>query len=94
MNMMMEAADNKPFICNPDATDLADVVPILKVVGLGESSRFSLGWIVFAFFTLSLSFHTVAAFALLTHYFELWRDNRLFHAYKYGLYWNIAFWRC
>ena len=93
MNMMMEAADNTPFICNPDATDLADVVAILKVVGLGDGSKFSLGWVVFGFFTLSLSFHTVAAFALLTHYFGWLRDNRLFHAYKYGLYWNIAFWR-
>ena len=93
LDMTMEIADVKPHICNPNATELASVIGVLRISGLGASSAFSLGWVVAAFFLLSLCFHTVAAFALLSHATKLWRDNILFHGYKYGLYYNIAVWR-
>lgn len=93
LDQTMEVADVKPYVCNPEATALEDVIGVLRVVGLGPGSTFSLGWIVAGFFMLSLCFHLFAAIVLLTHYFGIFPDNILFHAYKYGLYYNIAAWR-
>lgn len=93
MHLTMEIADARPYICNPDAAQLSDVYGVLQIVGLGSSSSISLGWVVVAFFTLSLGFHAVAATALLTHEFKWLRDNRLYHMYRYGLYHNLAPWR-
>lgn len=93
MAMTMEMADVSPHVCNPEAATLSVVRGILRVRGMGEAGSFSLGWVVATFFMLSLIFHLVAATVLLTHASGLWRDNILFHGYKYGLYWNIAVWR-
>lgn len=94
LELTMETADVKPQLCNPDAaTSLDNLIGVLAVEGQGRASGFSLGWVIIAFHALSACFHLVAATALLLHASGAWVGNPLYELYRYGLYWNLAFWR-
>lgn len=94
LELTMETADVKPQLCNPDvATSLDNLIGVLAVEGQGRASGFSLGWVIIAFHALSACFHLVAMTALLLHASGAWMGNPLYELYRYGLYWNLAFWR-
>lgn len=94
LELTMETADVRPQLCNPDvATSLDNLIGVLAVEGQGRASGFSLGWVIIAFHALSAGFHIVAATALLLHASGAWAGNPLYELYRYGLYWNLAFWR-